>query len=82
MYLYFSLLDAIIDQYDVYKVETIGDGYMIASGLPQRNGDNHVVNIALSALHIVHCVSIYKFPCVSQGLKIRIGFHTGKYQEK
>ena len=53
---------------------------MIASGLPQRNGDQHAVEIALSALHIVHCVSSYRFPYVSEGLKIRIGCHTGIIQ--
>ncbi|XP_048242598.1 atrial natriuretic peptide receptor 2-like isoform X2 [Haliotis rufescens] len=74
----YTLFDDIITHYDVYKVETIGDAYMIASGLPMRNGDNHIKEIADCAMDILASTATFTIPHLpDRPLKIRIGIHTG-----
>ncbi|XP_061102891.1 atrial natriuretic peptide receptor 1 [Conger conger] len=74
----YTFFDNIIDSHDVYKVETIGDAYMVVSGLPIRNGDDHAKEIARMSLAIVHAMKQFQSEHVpNQQLKVRIGLHSG-----
>ncbi|XP_015596279.1 guanylate cyclase 32E isoform X2 [Cephus cinctus] len=75
----YTCCDYIISHYDVYKVETIGDAYMVVSGLPIRNGAKHAGEIASMALHILRRIRKFELPHKpGEGLKIRIGIHSGQ----
>jgi class 3 adenylate cyclase len=67
----------VIEKYDVYKVETIGDSYMCISGLPHRNAThaNEIASMSLDMLFTVTKISVSHMPDVK--LKIRIGVHSG-----
>ncbi|CAD5114761.1 DgyrCDS3804 [Dimorphilus gyrociliatus] len=61
--------------YDVYKVETVGDKYMLASGLPERSG-RHAKNIALVALDMMDIVR--ELQVDGQNIRLTIGIHSGE----
>ncbi|KAM6045836.1 atrial natriuretic peptide receptor 2-like [Theristicus caerulescens] len=70
--------DSRIESYDVYKVETIGDAYMVVSGLPERNGTKHADEIAKMSLDLVAAVRQVVIPHMPMGkLQLRAGIHTG-----
>ncbi|XP_075878695.1 atrial natriuretic peptide receptor 2-like [Nelusetta ayraudi] len=74
----YTTFDDIIDNYDVYKVETIGDAYMVVSGVPQENGINHAGEIASMAVDLVSVCHTFKIPHKpNTQLKIRAGIHSG-----
>lgn len=74
----YTIFDTILDNYDAYKVETVGDAYMVASGCPNYT-DLHAEVIADFSLELVDTVEkkfiIRHKP--EQKLKIRVGIHSG-----
>ncbi|OQV16976.1 putative Atrial natriuretic peptide receptor 1 [Hypsibius exemplaris] len=47
-----SAFDKVVRSFDVYKVETINDSYVVVSGLPVRNGEGHAAEICRLALKL------------------------------
>ena len=61
------------------QVETIGDAYMVVSGLPERNGDKHADEIAKMSLDLVAAVRQVLVPHMpNKRLQLRAGIHTGE----
>ncbi|XP_036411748.1 LOW QUALITY PROTEIN: retinal guanylyl cyclase 2 [Colossoma macropomum] len=74
----YTLFDAVLSNHDVYKVETIGDAYMVASGLPKRNGNKHAAEIANMSLNILSSVGSFQMRHMPEvPVRIRIGIHSG-----
>lgn len=63
----------------VIQVETIGDAYMVASGLPKRNGNKHAAEIANMSLNILSSVGTFHMRHMPDvPVRIRIGIHSGE----
>ena len=59
------------------KVETIGDAYMVVSGLPTVY-DRHAQEMSLLALELLDSVKQHMIPNMpDEKLQLRIGLHSG-----
>jgi adenylate cyclase len=72
----FTSFDALVDRYDVEKIKTIGDCYMVAAGVPRQRPD-HAHALAGLALEMGECAK----NCLPEGaehdLRLRIGISSG-----
>ncbi|EFO92200.1 CRE-GCY-8 protein [Caenorhabditis remanei] len=74
----FDGFDQFIARKDAYKVETIGDAYMVVSGVPEENGHRHINEIASIALDVHKFLSEFVVPHKRDTkVQCRLGFHTG-----
>lgn len=61
------------------QVETIGDAYMVVSGLPVRNGKLHGREVARMSLALLDAVKSFRIRHrANQQLRLRIGIHSGQ----
>jgi adenylate cyclase len=71
----FSEFDLLAERYQLEKIKTIGDGYMIAGGLPAPKAD-HAEAVAEMAIAMLKTVEQFHYPS-GEPFQIRIGIHTG-----
>ncbi|MCK5716983.1 MAG: response regulator [Thiomargarita sp.] len=71
----FSAFDDLTEKYELEKIKTIGDAYMLVGGLPTERPDHvqAVANIALEMLSEIERLNKEN----GSDFKIRIGMHTG-----
>ena len=80
----YSLFDETIQYFDAYKVETIGDAYMVSSGVPVPT-ELHAANVCSFALELLENMKDFKISEASlpnERVNIRIGIHSGKNDHK
>jgi class 3 adenylate cyclase len=76
---FFFHFDTVVEKYGIEKIKTIGDAYMCAGGIPERNRTNPV-EVILAALEMQDYMAELKNSSAAAGMKywdIRIGIHTG-----
>uniref|UniRef100_A0A8D0KY83 guanylate cyclase n=1 Tax=Strix occidentalis caurina TaxID=311401 RepID=A0A8D0KY83_STROC len=73
MYLLFDRLTTV---HDVYKVETIGDAYMVVGGVPVPV-PTHAERVANFALGMIIAAKGVQNPVSGNPIQIRVGIHTG-----
>jgi len=71
----FSAFDRLTEKYNLEKIKTIGDGYMVVGGLPISQA-NHAEAIANMALDMLPAITTFKTD-TEEGLKLRIGINSG-----
>ena len=71
----FTYFDSLVEKYGVEKIRTIGDSYMVASGVPRPRPD-HAQRLVRMALEMRDYVSQHTF-CGTHEVNFRIGINSG-----
>ena len=73
----FNACDELAEKYDVEKIKTIGDAYMVVAGLPTAQDEPETI-VARLALDIARKVSEFKIPGTGEPMQVRIGINSGR----
>jgi class 3 adenylate cyclase/HAMP domain-containing protein len=73
---YFTAFDQIVTRYGLEKLKTIGDSYMCAGGMPERNA-SHPVDAVLASFELLAAVAEQGRVHPDAQWAVRIGIHTG-----
>jgi len=76
---FFYHFDLVVEKYNIEKIKTIGDAYMCAGGIPDKNRTNPI-EVVLAAIEMQEYMRKLKKEAESRGQNfwdIRIGVHTG-----
>jgi adenylate cyclase len=71
----FSIFDELVDQHQLEKIKTIGDAYMVASGVPKLNPD-HAFHLADFALDMQREMTRFRIES-GHDINLRMGIHSG-----
>lgn len=71
----FGRLDALVDDFGLEKIKTIGDAYMAVAGVPEPRPD-HVDTAAAMALHVLDAVAPLQWPS-GVAIRVRVGLACG-----
>jgi len=72
---FFLQFDIVVEKLGIEKIKTIGDAYMCAGGIPQKNRTNPI-DVIMSAIEMQQFMKILRKESVNEW-DIRIGIHTG-----
>ncbi|XP_071830658.1 soluble guanylate cyclase 88E-like isoform X3 [Apostichopus japonicus] len=72
----YTKFDKLSEELSVYKVETIGDAYMVVAGAPIIT-KYHAVLVAEMSLAMLDSVQDLKVPSSNDFVRIRVGIHSG-----
>jgi adenylate cyclase len=72
----FTSFDELVDRYEVEKIKTIGDCYMVAAGVPRQRPD-HAHALAGLSLEMRECAKRCLPDRDGHGLRLRIGISSG-----
>ncbi|CAJ0569297.1 unnamed protein product, partial [Mesorhabditis spiculigera] len=75
----YGRFDYIVEQYRAFKVENVGDAYLLVSGIPKLDHQRHLAEVCKLALKFhQYALNDYRIPHhPEKKLRLKMGIHTG-----